>query len=61
MTHGDPVTTVTDIKARTESMVIGTLASRGFSEIRHFIVSLVDSLPFRTGFVIIVDHFIVKL
>lgn len=42
MTHGDPVITLTDIKARMESMAIDTLASKGFLERRHSTAFLVD-------------------
>lgn len=42
MMYGAPVITVTDTKARMESMGIGTLASKGSLETHHFTAFLVD-------------------
>lgn len=50
MTIVVPVITVTDIKARTESMAIATLASEGFLERRLYIAFLVESFSHRSGF-----------
>lgn len=41
MMLGEAVITVTDTKARMESMAIGTLASKGFLERHHSIAFLV--------------------
>lgn len=43
MMLGEPVITVTDIKARVESMAIGTLASKGFLERHHSTAFSVDA------------------